>query len=270
MSMHHARTIQSGTIIMNFGWVSSRECSSALSVPQGASAPYVGRFTKGHAHTRRGLPFIHKPPSNREPLELVAHFNPAYTAHTMQPCRPRHTAERWQYKFDLHLTPQRKSFRGEQKHSALTNVHAVAGVVVFPVVNPAEQEWQRYLKPSRISSLDGSIHIRTQFPLRTCLPYRCHESATSGRSFSECGAAPAIDRSSPLLCLRTSSRSARADPSASRGAIQPWTREGCFPQASLAKVSLRPMENSERAGFGFGLFDPNGLCETVTLGRGSD
>jgi hypothetical protein len=32
-----------------------------------------------------------------------------------------------------------------------------------PVGGPAEQEWQSYLKPSRIPSLDGSIHIRTQF-----------------------------------------------------------------------------------------------------------
>jgi hypothetical protein len=31
-----------------------------------------------------------------------------------------------------------------------------------PVVGPAEQEWQSYLKPLRIPSLDGSIHIRTQ------------------------------------------------------------------------------------------------------------
>jgi hypothetical protein len=159
---------------MNFRWVSSRECSSALSVPQGptdlSSAPYVGRFTKKHAHIRLGLQLLHKAPSNREPFEPVAHFNPAYTAYTMQPCRPRHTAKRWQYKFNLHLAPQRKSFSREQKHSALTNVQAVAGVVVVPVVAPAEQEWQRYLKPSRISSLDDSIHIRTQFRLRLTIP----------------------------------------------------------------------------------------------------
>jgi len=35
---------------------------------------------------------------------------------------------------------------------------------VAPAVGPTEQEWQRYLKSLRISSLDGSIHIRTQFP----------------------------------------------------------------------------------------------------------
>ncbi len=30
-------------------------------------------------------------------------------------------------------------------------------------VGPAEQKWQRYLKPPRIPSLDRLIHIRTQF-----------------------------------------------------------------------------------------------------------
>jgi len=82
----------------------------------------------------------------------------------MQSCRARHPAERWQYEFDLHVAPQRGSCGSQYKHPAMTNVYAVAGVVVAPAVGPAEQEWQSYLKPTGIPSLDGVVHIRTQFP----------------------------------------------------------------------------------------------------------
>ena len=127
-----------------------------------SSEPCIVRFIGGQARTGLGFQFVHKPPGNRESLELVAHFNPAYSSHTVKPCRTRHSAERRQYKIDLHLAPQRGSGGGEYKHSAVTNVHALAGVVVAPTLGPAEQERQRYLKSSRISSLDGIIHIRTQ------------------------------------------------------------------------------------------------------------
>lgn len=67
-------------------------------------------------------------------------------------------------------------------------------------VGPAEQEWQRYLKPPGIPSLDGVVHIRTQFPFAGLLtistPQERHKRViVSGR-----WAAPAIDRGSPLLC----------------------------------------------------------------------
>ena len=101
---------------------------------------------------------------NRKSCELVARFNPAYSANTVEACGSRHRTECRQNKFDLQFRSHGRSSLRQDKHSTFTNVHAVASVVVAPAVGPAEQEWQRYFKSPRIPSLDGSIHIRTQFP----------------------------------------------------------------------------------------------------------
>ena len=77
--------------------------------------------------------FIYKSPSDRESLELVAHFNPADSTDTMKPYGTWHPTERRQYKFDLNFDPERRGFIREYKHSTLANVYAVPGVVVVPL-----------------------------------------------------------------------------------------------------------------------------------------
>ena len=196
--------------------ISIRERSSALSVPTGPaesskfSNSCVGRFTNGQARSRVALHFIHKAPGHRESLYLTTHFMPAHTAHTMKPRSPRHIAERWQYKFNLHLGPQRRSGGGQYKHSALTNVYAVSGVVVAPTVGPAEQDWQHDLEPPRTSSLDGMIHIRTQFPFAGWLTIsRGQEVSQAGDRPQEDGAVLLSGRRSPSSSVATSSLSQR-------------------------------------------------------------
>ena len=117
----------------------------------------------GHACKRVRQHFIYKSPSNRESPELVTHFNPAYPTDTMKPDGTWYPTESRQYKFDLNFDPDGRSLSREYKHSTLAYVQAAPGVVMVHAVGPAEQEWQRYLKPPRIPSLDRLIHIRTQF-----------------------------------------------------------------------------------------------------------
>ena len=196
--------------------ISNRERSSALSVPTGPaesskfSDPCVGRFTNGQARSRVGLHFIHKVPSHRESLYLTTHFMPAHTAHTMKPRSTRHIAERRQCKFNLHLGPQRRSCGGQYKHSALTNIYAVSGVVVARTVGPAEQDWQHDLKTPRTSSLDGTFHIRTQFPFAGWLTIsRGQQVSQAGDRPGEDGAVLVSFRRSPPSYLATSSLSQR-------------------------------------------------------------
>ena len=101
----------------------------------------VTKLTGGQACKRVMEHFIHKPPSNRESLELVAHFNPADTTDTMKPDGTWHPTESRQNKFDLNFSSDGRSFSREHKHSAVAYVYAVSCVVMVRAVGPAEQKW---------------------------------------------------------------------------------------------------------------------------------
>src|SRR5713101_3041930 len=99
---------------------------------------------------------------DREPLDLAALFDPADATNTMKTSWPWHRAKSGQNKFKLHFDSDRRSLVCQYEHSALSNIQTVSRVVMVLDIAPAEQQWQRYLKPPRISSLDRLIHIRTQ------------------------------------------------------------------------------------------------------------
>ena len=120
-------------------------------------------------------------------------------------------------------------------HAALANVYAVPSVVLAPAVGPAEQKWQRYFKSPRISSLDGSIHIRTQFPSARLL----NISATRERHKRVIVCRPwgqvCAERVIRYFAVTTSGPMGGATRAALRGGVWNWTRDGCFPQAGKLK-----------------------------------
>lgn len=105
---------------------------------------------------------IHQMSCDSETLDLAALFDPADVTNTMKTSWPRQRAKSGQNKFKLHFDSNRRSLVCQYEHSALSNIQTVSRVVMVLAVGPPEQQWQRYLKPPRISSLDRLIHIRTQ------------------------------------------------------------------------------------------------------------
>jgi hypothetical protein len=127
--------------------------------------PHPTRFVdNGHTCVGRTPQSTHKLPCNRESRELVARFNSAYTTDAMKPYWSWYRTEGRQDEFNFHFHPHRRRLSREYEHSTLANVHAVSSAVMVHAVGPAEQKWQGYLKPPRVPSLDGMIHIRTQVP----------------------------------------------------------------------------------------------------------
>jgi hypothetical protein len=116
--------------------------------------------------------FIHQMPCDREPCDLVALFNPTDPTNAIKASWAWHRAKSGQNKFKLNLDADRGSLGCHYKHSALSNIQTMSGVVMVLTVRPTEQEWQRDPKPLRISSLNRLIHIRTQIPVFVlCSPY---------------------------------------------------------------------------------------------------
>lgn len=146
--------------------------------------------------------FIYKSPSDRESLELEAHFNPADTTDTMKPYGTWHPTESRQYKFDLNFNPDGRGFGRKYKHSTLAYVYAVPAIVVVHAVGPAKQEWQSYLKPPRIPSLNRLIHFRPQFSFADRLTLSmtgvCYKR---GIVLGERGRCPALDQGNSLFAL---------------------------------------------------------------------
>lgn len=114
----------------------------------------IRHFIQGHAGIRRATWFAHKLPSNRESLEPIALLNSSDTTDTMKAHGTWHKTESRQHKFDLNLGPDGRSPSREYKHSALAYIDAVPGAVIFHAIGPAKQDWQSYLEPPRIPSLD--------------------------------------------------------------------------------------------------------------------
>lgn len=109
----------------------------------------------------RAAYLIHQLSCDSEPLDLAALFDPTDATHTMKTGWPWHRDKSGQNKFKLHFDPYRRSLVCQYEHSALSNIQTVSRVVMVLAIGPAEQQWQRYVKPPRISSLDRLIHIRT-------------------------------------------------------------------------------------------------------------
>ncbi|MGA8311469.1 MAG: hypothetical protein WB755_15670 [Terriglobales bacterium] len=76
----------------------------------------------------------------------------------MKPHRVGNQIESWQSKLNLNLDLRRWTFRRQDKHSALPYVSAVANVVMFYAVGPAEQDGQDYLESAGGSPLYRMIH----------------------------------------------------------------------------------------------------------------
>lgn len=142
--------------ILLLNWIELRPLSPTMTVPctHSECSESAELVAYGQPRARLGLWLIDKLPGDREPLELVAGFDTADATDATKPDGTRHPPENRQYTLHLNFDPGARSLGGDHKHSILADVHAVPGTVVVYVVGPAEQEWQSYLEPPRIPSLD--------------------------------------------------------------------------------------------------------------------
>jgi hypothetical protein len=76
--------------------------------------------------------------SDRESVELIARLKPAYAADAVKPHWVGNQIESWQSKLNLNLHARWRTFRRQDKHSALPYVSAVANGAMFYAVAPAE------------------------------------------------------------------------------------------------------------------------------------
>jgi hypothetical protein len=93
-----------------------------------------------------------------EPAQLMTNFNPGNSPAAAKPTRARYQSERRDFQLDLDLHAYRRAFRGEDKHAAEPCISAVANIVVFYAIGPAEEDWQNQWKPAKGSPLDRKIH----------------------------------------------------------------------------------------------------------------
>jgi hypothetical protein len=120
--------------------------------------PGNGQLTGGHYRNGFGECFVCKSSSHCESVELVARLNPADLADAVKPHRVGNQIESWQSKLNLNIDVRRWTYRRQDKHSALPYVSAVANVVMFYAVGPAEQDGQDYLESAGGSPLYRMIH----------------------------------------------------------------------------------------------------------------
>ena len=115
--------------------------SSALSVPKGdLTICRLAHLTGGHAFDDGSLDGrVCEISGYRESVELVAGFNPAHPADTAKFHWTGHKIKSWQGKLNNYLHSRRRALRRQDEHSALPYVSAMANVVMFHAVGPAEQ-----------------------------------------------------------------------------------------------------------------------------------
>lgn len=126
----------------------------------------------------------------------MAHLQSAYQTDATKPSRTRHPSESRQNKLHIHFDTHRRRSVRKYEHSALTNVYAVASVIVSGAVGPTQQKRQRYLKPQSTSPLDRFVHIRTRFPLASSLTIATKHAPNKRANVFRSGAACGMEWSS--------------------------------------------------------------------------
>ena len=81
-----------------------------------------------------------KLPCHRESVDLVAGLNSAYPPYAAKFHWMGHKIKSWQCKLNHNLHSRRRALRRQDEHSALPYVSAMASVVMFHAVGPAEQD----------------------------------------------------------------------------------------------------------------------------------
>jgi len=171
----------------------------------------------------------------------MAHLQSAYQTDATKPSRTRHPSESRQNKLHIHFDTHRRRSVRKYEHSALTNVYAVASVIVSGAVGPTQQKRQRYLKPQSTSPLDRFVHIRTRFPLASSLTIATKHAPNKRANVFRSGAACGMEWSSMPREAPTARLSGRGNFISSRGVVRTYDREGrkegSIPQACGETIS---------------------------------